>query len=100
MDCLRRGVPLVVENSALALQRRYNFAYFAEALKGQRIKTIHVLDGREEEKDAYDFFMGIAADDPETKQWKIKVTSFFVLIFLAGVLELVTNLVLSPNHPL
>ncbi|EIM79145.1 uncharacterized protein STEHIDRAFT_163969 [Stereum hirsutum FP-91666 SS1] len=72
MDCLRRGVPLVVKNSMKAFQRRYDFQYFARTLAGQTIKVIHILDGREEEKDAYKFFMSIDRGDRESEDWKIK----------------------------
>lgn len=73
MDCLRRGAPLVVKNSTKAFQRQYDFEYFAHALKGRTIVAIHVLDGQEQEKDAFDFFMSIARGDEEANIWKIKV---------------------------
>lgn len=77
MDHLQRGVPLIVKNSMKEFQRHYDFKYFAHTLAGQQIKLIHILDGREEDKDAYEFFMSITRGDQESEHWKIKVESLF-----------------------
>lgn len=84
MDCLRRGAPLVIKESTQSLQRPYNFEYFVHALKGQKIKVVHILHPeREEITDAYEFFERIStgAHHDEVALWKIKVLwagAFFI----------------------
>lgn len=77
MEHLRNGVPLTVSGCTESMTCAYDFNYFAEALRGQKITVVHILDpDREEERDAYLFFKSIEAGDPEAAFWKIKVGSF------------------------
>lgn len=78
---LRNGVPLVISGCTKSMARAYTFEYFAAVLRGQKIKVVHIETGREMQRDAYAFFKGIIARDPDTAKWKIKVR--FHLLFQA-----------------